>query len=72
MEQLASTTWIGEGRADAPRIVYVFTDLNCESCFKFWLDARPWVDSGRCDSGISLSGCAGRKVPVVPRSPDRR
>ncbi|MCM3606153.1 MULTISPECIES: thiol:disulfide interchange protein DsbG [Cupriavidus] len=59
MEQLASTTWIGEGRADAPRIVYVFTDLNCESCFKFWLDARPWVDSGKVRLRHILVGLRG-------------
>ncbi len=59
IEQLASTAWIGDGKADAPRIVYVFTDLNCESCFKFWLDARPWVDSGKVQLRHILVGLRG-------------
>ncbi|WP_137925044.1 thiol:disulfide interchange protein DsbG [Cupriavidus sp. 2SB] len=58
-EKLAGTTWIADGRTDAPRIVYVFTDLNCESCFKFWLDARPWVDSGKVQLRHILVGLRG-------------
>jgi len=59
IEQLAGTAWIGDGKADAPRIVYVFTDLNCESCFKFWLDARPWVESGKVQLRHILVGLRG-------------
>ena len=36
-----------DGRADAPRKVYVFLDANCVYCAEFWADARPWVDSGK-------------------------
>lgn len=39
--------WIEDGRKDAPRTVYVFTDPNCPFCNRFWADARPWVDSGK-------------------------
>ena len=46
-KQLESARWIQDGKADAPRTVYVFTDPNCPYCNKFWADARPWVDSGK-------------------------
>lgn len=45
--KLASSHWIEDGKTDAPRTVYVFTDPNCPYCNKFWADARPWVDSGK-------------------------
>lgn len=46
-KQLEAAHWIQDGKADAPRTVYVFTDPNCPYCNKFWSDARPWVDSGK-------------------------
>lgn len=46
-KQLEAAHWIQDGKADAPRTVYVFTDPNCPFCNKFWSDARPWVDSGK-------------------------
>ena len=46
-EQLERTHWIADGRADAPRKVYVFLDANCKYCTKFWSDARPWVNAGK-------------------------
>jgi thiol:disulfide interchange protein DsbG len=45
--ELGHTRWIADGRDDAPRKVYVFTDPNCPYCTKPWSDARPWVESGR-------------------------
>jgi len=45
--KLESSHWIQDGKKDAPRTVYVFTDPNCPYCNKFWADARPWVDSGK-------------------------
>jgi thiol:disulfide interchange protein DsbG len=45
--KLESSHWIEDGKKDAPRTVYVFTDPNCPYCNKFWADARPWVDSGK-------------------------
>lgn len=45
--KLESSHWIQDGRKDAARTVYVFTDPNCPFCNKLWADARPWVDSGK-------------------------
>ena len=45
--RLEKSHWIADGRADAPRTVYVFTDANCPYCTKLWADARPWVDAGK-------------------------
>ena len=45
--KLESSHWIEDGKKEAPRTVYVFTDPNCPYCNKFWADARPWVDSGK-------------------------
>ena len=44
---LQASRWIQDGRADAPRVVYQFTDPNCPYCNKLWTDSRPWVDAGR-------------------------
>lgn len=45
--QLEKSTWIGDGKKTAPRVVYTFTDPNCPYCNKFWKEARPWVDGGK-------------------------
>lgn len=45
--QLQSATSVRDGKADAPRIVYAFTDANCPYCHRFWEAARPWVDAGK-------------------------
>ena len=45
--QLEASTWILDGEADAPRVVYTFSDANCPYCNRFWEAARPWVDSGK-------------------------
>lgn len=44
---LRTATWIADGVADAPRVVYAFTDPNCPYCHRFWEAARPWVESGK-------------------------
>jgi thiol:disulfide interchange protein DsbG len=46
-QRLERSTWIEDGRSDAQRTVYVFTDPNCPLCTRFWADARPWVASGK-------------------------
>src|SRR3546814_12650200 len=44
---LEASEWIADGKADAPRVIYTFSDPNCPFCNKFWSAARPWVDSGK-------------------------
>ena len=45
--RLEASHWIADGQDKAPRTVYVFTDPNCPYCNKLWVDARPWIDSGK-------------------------
>lgn len=68
--QLGQSRWIADGRDDAPRKVYVFTDPNCPFCAKFWADARPWVDAGKVQLrhvivGILTPTSAGRAVALL-------
>lgn len=56
---LESGTWIRDGRDDAPRVVYAFTDPNCPYCRKFWKDARPWVDAGKVQIRHVMVGMLG-------------
>ncbi|TLP59147.1 MULTISPECIES: thiol:disulfide interchange protein DsbG [Pseudomonas] len=45
--KMENTNWIADGKPDAPRIVYLFSDPNCPYCSMFWQQARPWVESGK-------------------------
>lgn len=45
--KMEKSDWIADGRADAPRIVYLFSDPNCPYCNMFWEQARPWVKAGK-------------------------
>ncbi|WP_313085401.1 thiol:disulfide interchange protein DsbG [Pseudomonas sp.] len=45
-QRLEHSTWIADGAADAPRVVYLFSDANCPYCNLFWKQARPWVEAG--------------------------
>lgn len=69
-QQLERSHWIADGKADAPRTVYVFTDPNCPYCNKFWADARPWVDSGKVQLrhimvGILTPTSAGKAAALL-------
>ncbi len=44
---LEKSTWIADGNADAPKVVYLFSDANCPYCNMFWEQARPWVKAGK-------------------------
>lgn len=46
-DKLEASTWIADGKATAPRVVYTFSDPNCPYCNQFWEAARPWVESGK-------------------------
>ncbi|PSS52817.1 thiol:disulfide interchange protein DsbG [Pseudomonas sp. BBP2017] len=45
--KMEKSAWIADGKADAPRVVYLFSDPNCPYCNMFWQQARPWVESGK-------------------------
>lgn len=45
--KLAESNWVADGKDDAPRKVYMFTDPNCPYCHKFYEIARPWVEAGK-------------------------
>ncbi|MFJ4389107.1 thiol:disulfide interchange protein DsbG [Pseudomonas soli] len=45
--KMEKTAWIQDGKVDAPRTVYLFSDPNCPYCNMFWQQARPWVESGK-------------------------
>lgn len=69
-QQLERTRWIADGRADAPRKVYVFLDANCKYCTKFWSDARPWVNAGKVQLrhvmvGVIAPSSAGRAATLL-------
>lgn len=68
--KLEKSHWIADGREDAPRTVYVFTDPNCPYCNKLWADARPWVDAGKVQLrhvmvGILTPTSAGKAAALL-------
>ncbi|KOQ20013.1 dihydroneopterin aldolase, partial [Achromobacter xylosoxidans] len=62
--QLEKSTWVLDGRKDAPRIIYTFSDANCPYCHKFWEAARPWVDSGKVQLRHVLVGVIRQDSPA--------
>ncbi|MGT2455231.1 thiol:disulfide interchange protein DsbG [Cupriavidus basilensis] len=67
---LEKANWIVDGRDNAPRKLYVFTDPNCPYCNKFWSDARPWVESGKVQLrhimvGILTPSSAGKAAALL-------
>ncbi len=61
---LESATWVPDGDADAPRIVYTFTDANCPYCHMFWEAARPWVEAGKVQLRHLLVGIIKEDSPA--------
>lgn len=45
--ELEKANWVRDGNADAPVIVYTFTDPNCPFCHRFRKAAEPWIDAGK-------------------------
>lgn len=72
---LAESTWVLDGKADAPRIVYTFSDANCPYCNRFWQAARPWVDAGKVQLrhimvGVIRTDSSGKAAAILT-APDR-
>ena len=62
--RLDASAWVRDGRADAPRVVYTFSDANCPYCHRFWEAARPWVDSGKVQLRHILVGVIREDSPA--------
>lgn len=62
--QLEAATWVLDGQADAPRVLYTFTDANCPYCHQFWEAARPWVESGKVQLRHILVGLIRADSPA--------
>ncbi|MDN3558234.1 thiol:disulfide interchange protein DsbG [Halomonas maura] len=62
-QALADSAWIADGRDDAERIVYVFTDPNCPYCRRFFRAARPWVEAGEVQLRHVMVGILERDSP---------
>lgn len=61
---LQSTRYVLDGKADAPRIVYAFSDANCPYCHRFWEAARPWVDGGKVQLRHIMVGIIKESSPA--------
>ena len=46
-QALETAHWVRDGSADAPVIVYTFTDPNCPYCHRFQGASQPWVEAGK-------------------------
>lgn len=68
--RLQNSAWIADGRDDAPRIVYMFSDPNCPYCNLFWKQARPWVEAGKVQVrhimvGMLRADSAGKSAALL-------
>jgi len=68
--RMENSTWIADGKADAPRIIYMFSDPNCPYCNMFWKQARPWVESGKVQLrhimvGMLRADSAGKSAALL-------
>ena len=62
--QLEASHWIQDGAADAPRVLYTFTDPNCPYCRQFWEQARPWVEAGEVQLRHIMVGILQQDSPA--------
>jgi Protein-disulfide isomerase len=73
-EALEKADWVGEGNADAERVVYTFTDANCPFCHQLWLASRPWVESGAVQLRHIMVGVirpdSAAKAAAILEAPD--
>lgn len=64
-QRLEKAHWIMDGKANAPRIIYVFADPFCPYCHTFWQQARPWVEAGKVQIRTLLVGVIKPESPAV-------
>ncbi len=53
-----------DGKDNAPKIIYMFSDPNCPYCNRFWQLARPWVDSGKVQIRHIMVGILSHDSPA--------
>ena len=70
--KLEASAWVRDGKADAPRVVYTFSDANCPYCHKFWEAARPWVDAGKVQLRHIMVGVIREDSPAKAAAISRR
>jgi thiol:disulfide interchange protein DsbG len=68
--RMESSAWIADGKPEAPRIVYMFSDPNCPYCNMFWKQARPWVEAGKVQLrhimvGMLRADSAGKSAALL-------
>jgi thiol:disulfide interchange protein DsbG len=63
-KRLEQSHWILDGDAEAPRVVYTFTDANCPYCRQFWEEARPWVEAGEVQLRHIMVGILAANSPA--------
>ena len=66
--RMAGSSWIADGRGDAPRI-YLFSDPNCPYCNMFWKQARPWVEAGKVQLRHIMVGMLRRRRVLSAKDP---
>ena len=64
-QQMEKSTWLLDGKKEAPRIIYVFSDPFCPYCRQFWQMARPWVESGKVQLRPLLVGVIRPESPAT-------
>lgn len=45
--KLEVSVWVCDGKVDVLCVVYIFSDVNCLYCYKFWEVVCLWVDVGK-------------------------
>ncbi|MBA1200957.1 thiol:disulfide interchange protein DsbG [Pseudomonas capeferrum] len=62
--KMEKSAWIADGKPDAPRTVYLFSDPNCPYCNLFWQQARSWVTSGKVQLRHIMVGIIRQDSPA--------
>ncbi|ALR75936.1 thiol:disulfide interchange protein DsbG [[Enterobacter] lignolyticus] len=64
-QRMEQAHWLLDGKKDAPRIIYLFTDPFCPYCRQFWQQSRPWIDSGKVQIRTLLVGVIKPDSPAT-------
>lgn len=64
-QRMEASSWLLDGKKDAPVVLYVFADPFCPYCKQFWQQARPWVASGKVQLRTILVGVIKPESPAT-------